>query len=81
MRIKLAWRANARPDCLFEISELAQVAEERFNAAKGSSMRTLNTALKYEINNRICLKVTRLDEDTLRMIGFSDVLFATFPRN
>ncbi len=30
MRMRLAWLANTRPDCVYEISQLAQVTEERF---------------------------------------------------
>lgn len=32
MRMKLAWLANTRPDCLFEISQLAQVTEDMLTA-------------------------------------------------
>lgn len=65
MRMKLAWLSNSRPDCLFDISQLAQVTEERFNESKGGTIRRLNKAVKYVIDNRVRLKVPKLSRETL----------------
>ena len=76
MRMKLAWLANSWPDSLFEISQLAQVTEEKFNSAQGAQIRRLNQAVKYAIDHRVCLKVPKLDAISLKILGFSDASFA-----
>ena len=76
MRMSLAWLANTRPDCLFEISELAQVTEDRFTREGATELRRLNKATKYAIDNRVAIKISRLDKDPIRVVGFSDASFA-----
>lgn len=76
MRMKLAWLSNTRPDCLFEISQLAQVTEEKYRTEGSVVIRRINRAIRYAVQNRISLKVPSLNKDTLRVIGFSDSSFA-----
>ena len=76
MRMSLGWLANTRPDCLLEISQLAQVTEELFSASKREIIRRLNKAISYAVDNRTPLKIPRLNVETLKIIGFSDASFA-----
>ena len=72
----LAWLANTRPDCLLEISQLAQVTEQTFRTSKRDVLKRLNGAVKYAVDNRVPLKIRRLSADSLKVIGFSDASFA-----
>lgn len=76
MRIKLAWLSNTRPDCLFEISQLAQITEDMFEADSKRVIQQLNRAVRYAIQNQVSPKIPALDPDSLRIIGFSDSSFA-----
>lgn len=76
MRMRLAWLANTLPYCLFEISQLAQVTEERFTSEKTAVIKRLNRAVTFAIRNCISIQVPKLDLKTLRVIGFSDSSFA-----
>lgn len=55
--MKLAWFANSRPDLLFEISQLAQVTEDRLRDSKRSLIRRVNKAVKYALDSLVQLKV------------------------
>ena len=76
MRMRLAWLANTRPDCLHEIAQLAQVSSEVFEAEKKQCIKRLNRAVKYAINNRTPLRIKKLDPESVRIVGFSDASFA-----
>ena len=76
MRMRLAWLSNSRPDCLFEISQIAHVTESMFEGSKKQVIKRLNKAVKYAINNQLSLKIRRLETKSLRIIGFSDASFA-----
>lgn len=76
MRMKLNWLANNRPDCQFETSQMAQVTEERFNTKKSKIIRGLKKATRYATENRISLKVPKLDVSSVRIVGFADASFA-----
>ncbi len=67
---------NTRSDCLYEISQLAQVTEERYLTEKSKLVRQLNKATKYAVDNRISLKIPKLDRDSLRVVVFADASFA-----
>ena len=47
MRMHLAWLSHTRPDCLFEISRMAQITEDTFNSTKPTGVKTLNAATRY----------------------------------
>ncbi len=49
--MKLAWFPNTRPDCLFEVSQLAQVTIVMFTSDSASVIRQLNRAVKYAVYN------------------------------
>lgn len=74
--MKPAWLSNSRSDCLFEISQLAQVTEEIFDQIGAEIKRHLNRAVEYSIENMVRLKIDKLDEDTLRIIRFHDSSYA-----
>ena len=75
MRMRRAWFANTRPDCLFEISQLAQITEDRFTKDKNVTLRRLNETAKVCIDNRVKIKITLLDKDSIRVIGYADASF------
>lgn len=74
--MEFAWLANSRPDCLFSISQLAQVTDEMFQQNLPLHIRYLNTAFKFAIDNPVSLAILRLDLESLRVLGFSDSSFA-----
>ena len=74
MCMKLAWLANTRPDCLFEISQLAQVTEEMFLQDSKMTLQSLNKAVA--IDNCIPLQIAKLNQEFFRVIGFADASFA-----
>ena len=76
IRMKLAWLSNTHPDCMFEISQLAQVTNSMFESDKVKHIKRLNRAVKFAMNHPITLKVDRLELDSLRVFGFSDASFA-----
>ena len=61
MRMKLAWLAHTRPDCLFEISQLAQVTEDRFKENKVTIIKRLNRVVDFSLRNHFALKIPKLD--------------------
>ena len=72
MQMKLAWLSHTRPDCMFEISQLVQVTEEKFMQNKRVLMKRPNKAVKYAVSNRFSLAIPKLDHDSVRIVGFSD---------
>ena len=76
MRMKLAWLSHTRPDCMLEISQLAQVTEDKFMQNKRVLTKRLNKAVKYAVSNRFSLAILKLDHDSVRIVGFSDASFA-----
>jgi len=76
MRMKLAWLAHTRADCMFEISQLAQVTIERFEGERTASIRRLNKAIRYAVDNPLELRIPKLDMATLKVVGFADASFA-----
>lgn len=76
MRMKLAWLSNSRPDCLFQISQLAQVTENAYERNRREIIKRLNKSIAYAIKSRTTLKVRKLRKDSLRIVGFSDASFA-----
>ena len=46
MRMRLAWLANTRPDCLLEISQLAQITKDVFEDSKREAIKRLNKAVQ-----------------------------------
>ena len=76
MRMKLARLASTRLDVLFEISQQAQVTEERFNVGAKEYIKRLNSSTKYAHNNVANLLFHKLNMNSVRLVGYSDAAFA-----
>ena len=76
MRMKLALLSNNRPDLLFEISQCAQVALERFKTKAQAFWKKLNSAIRYANNNVAHLKFQKLELSSVRIVGYLDASFA-----
>lgn len=72
----LDWFANTLLDHLFEISQLFQVTEERFNNKRVSIIRRMNRITMYATDNPLLLKKSVLYRVYFRVVGFSDSSFA-----
>lgn len=70
--MKLAWFSHTRPDCLFEISQLAQITEQKFVDDKRYCVKRLNKSIRYATFNKVSLQFPKLDVAMLRLITFSD---------
>ena len=77
MRMKLGWLANTRPDLQFEISQLGQITRDRFRNNARVCVKRLNAAVRYVIDNAASFKVRKLKRGGLRIVGFSDVSYAS----
>ncbi len=76
MRMRLAWLVNTRPDCQFEISQPAQVNEDRYLPEQPEIVRRLNRATRYAAEHRVSLKIAAVDQESLGVVGFADASFA-----
>ncbi len=76
MRMRLAWLSNSRPDCLFHISKLTQVTEKDFNSFKTDILKQINTVVEYAKEESFDLKISKLENESIRIVGFSDSSFA-----
>ena len=47
MRMRLAWLSHTRPDCLYDISRLAQITESTFINTPSTFITILNKATRY----------------------------------
>lgn len=72
----LAWIANTLPEFQLEISQLAQVTEERFDNEKLYLIRYLKKLTQYAIDNNIVLRIPQLNKDYFRIDCFPDSYFA-----
>lgn len=77
MRMRLTGLEHNRTYLLFEISQLAaQVTEYKYMPYKRRSIKKIKNPVKYEINNRVTLKVSKMEERPERVSsGFSDASF------
>ena len=76
MRMKIAWLANTRPDMQFEISQLAQITEERFYSNSSGFVKRMNQLVRYAHDNVAHLKFPKLKQESLRIDGFSEAAYA-----
>ncbi len=76
MRMRLAWLSHTRPDCLFEISQLAQVTKDMFLKNPELWNKRVSRAVIYAKRHRLSLRFPKLDPSSLRLIGYSDASFA-----
>ena len=70
MRMKVAWMANTRPDMQFEISQLAQVTQERFEKDTKAHLKRLNSIVRYNHDNVAHLKFPKLERSPIRIVGY-----------
>lgn len=75
--MKLAWLAQTRPDCLYEISQISHISEARFTRKPQEHIKHLNRAVTYAIDKRVSLKVPKIYLDSIRVSGFADAGFAS----
>lgn len=75
IRMKLAWLSNSRPDCLFEISQMAQVTDKIYKEKRASIIKRINRTIEYTKINPLKLKVMKLKQQNLSIVGFSDSSF------
>jgi len=61
MRHKLVWPAHTRADCLFEISQLAQVTIDRFNSDGKACITHLNKAIRFAVGKPLSIRIPKLD--------------------
>ena len=62
---------------LFEISQLGQITEERFNLDAKEHVKRLNSSERYAHNNVADPRFPKLDMNSIRLVGYSDAAFAT----
>lgn len=69
-RMKLVWLTNSRPDCLFEIAQLAQVTLEKFSGNKNDFIKHANRIIAYAREHLVSIRFPKLDLETLQVIWF-----------
>lgn len=76
MLMKLAWLPNTRLNLQFEISQLAQVTEQRFKKDATAHLKRLNNAIGYAHRNVAHLPFAKIGMDSARIVRYSDAAFA-----
>lgn len=76
IRMKLAWLAHSRPDCLFEVFQLTQLTKELFEVDRRTIVKRINKLIIYAKKNNVCIRFVKLDPSSFEIIGFSDASFA-----
>ena len=77
--MKSSWLANTRPNLCVYISEHAQITESVYNFGSKSAVKRLNSVIKYENDNLVHNKFSKLHLDTMRIVGYFDAAFASSP--
>ena len=77
IRMRLAWMGHSRPDCLYEISQFAQITRANFECQRASIVKRVNRLTEYARKNPLSLRFPKLRMDSLRILGVSDASFAT----
>ena len=74
MRAKLNWISNSRPDISCAVSMASAVTEKLFNESK---VKNLNSVIKHlKKTENMKLKFPPLDQETLKIVVYSDASFA-----
>lgn len=76
MRMIAAWLSNTRPGTQLEISQIAQVAQVRYEFDASEQIKRLNTVIRYAHNNVEHLKFPKIDRSSTRVVGYSDASFS-----
>ena len=75
--MRLAWLSNTRPDLLYEISQLAQVTQLRYDTEKKRIVQRANRAVRYAHNNPSKIMFPKLEAKSLRIVGYSDAGYSS----
>ena len=75
MKMRLVWLANTRPEIVFEISKIAQVARTIYEKDITKHYKCLNEAIKYAHNHKVFICIHKLDCNMLRITAYSDAAF------
>ena len=76
-RAQLGWIQNTRPDISFEVGYAAQVTEERFKAESRKLIKRINTVIeKLRKTAKTGMKYPKLDQESLRIVAYTDSSFA-----
>ena len=74
MRARLNWISNSRPEILCAVSVASAVTEKNFNEKK---IESLNPVIKHlKSTKEIKMKFPRLDQESLKLVIYSDASFA-----
>ena len=68
--------SHARPDCVFQVSQVAQVTQEIILSDCKAWIKRINNAVKYALENPLIKKYPILDLKSLQVMGLSDASFA-----
>lgn len=75
MRMKIARFSNTRPDMQFEISQLAQIKQLRFDSDAAAHIKRINQLVRYTKQNSSVIKIPELDRGSVRIVGYSDAAY------
>jgi len=76
-RMQLAWLAHSRPDVLYEVSQLTQVTQSRFEENRRDVIKATNRVIGFVKENAVAVRFPKLELSSLRVVGISDASFAT----
>ena len=76
-RMKLAWLAHSRPDCMFDVSQMTQVTRERFEEDRRNVVQRVNRTVEYVQDTPACIRFPKLNEDGIHVFGILDASFAS----
>lgn len=74
--MRIDWLSNPRPDCLFKISQLAQITRTIHYKKRPTIIFRLDRAIKHAIKNDLRLFIYNLALKNLLIVCFSDYSFA-----
>ena len=75
MPMKMAWLAHSRPDCLYEISQLAQTTFLAYHEGPTTILKSINRLIQYAKQNRVSLRFPPLDLSTIHVVCYNDISF------
>ena len=77
LRMKLAGLTHTRPDCSYEVSQVAQVTRERFDIERSNVIKNCKRIFKHVHMHQLQIQVPKLDINSIRIVEFSDASFAS----
>ena len=75
--MRLAWLCNSRPDLQYELSQLAQVTQLRYDEEKKNIVRKINNSASYVLESPAQIKFPELNPESLRIVGYSEAGYAS----